>query len=389
MKRHFAFFNVPAMGHLTPTLGVVEELVRRGHRVTYAATKEYADLVAETGATVLPYDSLIDPQRIVPPGAPDWLARVLFGSVRESAAIAPVAAKHFADDVPDLLAYDISVQFLGGVLGRAWNRPGVKFYSVSPTNRHIPREYVGDAYDDINAELQAFAAEYGVTGVSFDEFVADAKALNIVSVPRAFQFQGDTFDDQFAFVGPCLRDADFRGDWQPPANGNPVVLISLGTSFNEQPAFFTMCAEAFADQPWNVVMALGPGVDPEAIGPLPPNVETHGWIAMQAVLKHTDVFVCQGGCGTVMQSLFAGTPMVVVPQVGETDQLADQLKELNLGEVIHRDAATGENIRDAVLRLYGDETVQRSIRDMRKQVHDAGGAWRAADEILAHADRHP
>jgi len=388
MKRHFAFFNVPAVGHLTPTLGVVEELVRRGHRVTYAATKEYADMVEDTGAKVLLYESLIDPQRIVPPGAPDWLARVLFGSVRESAGIAPVASAYFADDIPDLLAYDISVQFVGGVLRRAWNRPGVKFYSVSPTNRHIPREYVGEAYDDIDAELQAFAAEYGVTGVSFDEFVADPDALNIVSVPRAFQYHSDEFDDQFAFVGPCLRDGDFRSDWEPPADGRPVVLISLGTSFNEQPDFFRMCAEAFADQPWHVVMALGPGVDPDTVGPLPANVETHRWIAMQAGLKHTDVFVSQGGCGTVMQSLFAGTPMVVVPQVGETDQLAAQLKDLNLGEIVERDAATGTGIRDAVLRLHGDDTVRTSIEEMRKQVHDAGGAWRAADEMLAHVDRH-
>jgi MGT family glycosyltransferase len=388
VKRHFAFFNTPAMGHLAPTLGVVEELVRRGHRVTYAATKDYAELVGATGATVLPYESQIDPQRIVPPGAPDWLARVLMGSVRESECVAAVADEHFADDIPDLLAYDISVQFGGGVLGRKWNRPRVKFYSVSPTNRRIPREYVGEGYDEIVSRLQAFAADYGVTGVDFDEFVADPEAMNIVSVPKAFQFQSDEFDDTFAFVGPCLRAHDFEGDWQPPANGHPVVLITLGTSFNEQPDFFRACADAFADQPWHVVMALGPGMTAESIGELPPNVETHPWISMQTVLKHTAVFVCQGGNGTIMQSLYSGTPLVIVPQVGETDQLADQIRDLHLGEVFHRDDVTGERIRDAVLRLHADETVQRSIRDMRTHVREAGGATRAADEILAHVDRH-
>ena len=29
------FFNIPAHGHTNPTLGVVRELVRRGHQVWY------------------------------------------------------------------------------------------------------------------------------------------------------------------------------------------------------------------------------------------------------------------------------------------------------------------------------------------------------------------
>ncbi|MEU1280324.1 macrolide family glycosyltransferase [Streptomyces sp. NPDC005805] len=388
--RHFAFFNIPATGHLVPTLGVVEELVRRGHRVTYAATEAYADLVASTGATVLPYTSSIDPQTIVPAGAEDWLARVLLGNVREGAATAPVFEEHFRGDLPDLLAYDISVQFLGGVLTRRWDRPGVKFYSVSPTNRSIPREAVGaEAYDRIESELGEFAAAHGVTGVSFDELVDDPRALNLVSVPRAFQYAQETFEeDRFAFVGPCLREGDLSGGWEPPASGRPVVLISLGTSFNAQPEFFRMCVEAFAGLPWHTVLVTGPGVDRSALGPLPEHVEVHEWLPLQAVLAHTSVFVCHGGWGTVMQSLYAGTPMVVVPQVGETDQLAHQLTELDLGRVLSRDEVTAALLRETVLTVAADAGVRESVAAMRKHVHDAGGASRAADEILAHLARH-
>jgi MGT family glycosyltransferase len=32
---HLAFISIPAAGHVNPTLAVVAELVRRGHRVTY------------------------------------------------------------------------------------------------------------------------------------------------------------------------------------------------------------------------------------------------------------------------------------------------------------------------------------------------------------------
>lgn len=36
MGKHFAFVAPPAFGHVNPTLPLVEELVSRGHRVSYA-----------------------------------------------------------------------------------------------------------------------------------------------------------------------------------------------------------------------------------------------------------------------------------------------------------------------------------------------------------------
>lgn len=385
-KRHIAFFNIPATGHITPTLGVVEELVRRGHRVTYAMTDAYADLVRSAGATVLPYVSSIDPQTIVPAGADDWLARVLTGNLREGVATAPVVEEYFSGDLPDVLAYDISMQFLGGVLTRKWNRPGVKFYSVSPTNRSIPREAVGPAYDRIVSELTEFAATHGVVDTGFDEFVDDPYAMNLVSVPRAFQHRREAFDDdRFAFVGPCLRRGDLAGEWHPPGDSAPVVVISLGTSFNVQYDFFRTALQAVTEKGWHTVLITGPGVDREALGPLPSRVEVHDWLPLQAVLPHARVFVCHGGWGTVMHSLHAGVPMVVVPQVGETDELCRQLTGLDLGRVLPREEVTAERLWDAVTDVDRDLGVRTAVARMRTEVLAAGGAAAAADVILRQA----
>jgi UDP:flavonoid glycosyltransferase YjiC (YdhE family) len=37
MRQHIAFVSIPSIGHVYPTLAVAAELVRRGHRVTYAS----------------------------------------------------------------------------------------------------------------------------------------------------------------------------------------------------------------------------------------------------------------------------------------------------------------------------------------------------------------
>lgn len=51
---HIAVICLPAAGHVNPTLPVVSELVRRGHRVTYATSEKYAKAVESAGATFFP-----------------------------------------------------------------------------------------------------------------------------------------------------------------------------------------------------------------------------------------------------------------------------------------------------------------------------------------------
>ncbi|MFS0692338.1 macrolide family glycosyltransferase [Streptomyces nitrosporeus] len=385
MKKHIAFLNIPAAGHVTPTLGVVEELVRRGHRVSYLAAGDFAERIASTGAEVIPYTSTIDPRTIAPTGAEDWLARVLLGAVREAAATAPVLEEHFGDDPPDCLVYDISMQFLGRVMARKLGVPGIQLYPVL-----ISRQYFSEAeeaaegmFGELTRELRAFADAHGLGEVTLDELMADA-AHNISFMPRAFQTDGDSFpEDRYTFAGITLRESDLRGTWRPSGD-NPVVLISLGTTFNTQPEFFAMCAKAFEGLPWHVVIAAGPGVDLDAVGELPPNAEIHTWLTLQAVLEHAGAFVCHGGAGNTMNALYAGVPLVSVPHNGDSEMIAGRTGELRLGRVLDPEEVTPETLREAVLEVASDPVVRENLRTMREHMHKAGGAPRAADAILGH-----
>jgi UDP:flavonoid glycosyltransferase YjiC (YdhE family) len=50
MLMHIAFFAAPSPGHVYPTLGIVAELTRRGHRVSYSITERLQEAVVEAGA---------------------------------------------------------------------------------------------------------------------------------------------------------------------------------------------------------------------------------------------------------------------------------------------------------------------------------------------------
>ncbi|CAM5280889.1 putative UDP-glucosyltransferase YjiC [Streptomyces spiroverticillatus] len=388
-SRHIAFFNIPAPGHLAPTLAVVEELVRRGHRVSYPATKEFAEEVASAGATVVPYESTIDVQRDFPPGTDNWLAKVLLGGVREGIATTALFDAHFANDRPDAVVYDGFVRWIGELLGEKWRVPAVRLFPVGCVSQHVTQAAIGEAaHTELLGEMQRYAALNGVDpDVAFHQLRGDPEALKIVFYPRRFGYVDAETDDKFVFVGPCLRTEAPQEAWQPPSSGKPVALVSLGTSFNQQPELFRRCIAAFEGLPWHVVVAVGPRVDPADIGTLPPDVETHTWLPFQSVLAHAALTVCSGGTGTVMQALHAGTPLVVLPQLGAADKLAQQLADFGVARVVGRDETSTAAIRAAVLDIAADPGVQAATRDLQEHIRASGGAVRAADEILAHAGR--
>ena len=55
-SKTIVFFCIPAHGHTNPTLGVVRELVSRGHRVIYYSYEMLRDKIESTGAEFVSCD---------------------------------------------------------------------------------------------------------------------------------------------------------------------------------------------------------------------------------------------------------------------------------------------------------------------------------------------
>ena len=391
-RRHFVFFGVPLYGHLKPTLGLVEELVRRGHRVTYVMAERFADEVAETGATVLCHPSTFH-EYSVPMNAHD----TIMAFTRESFAPLPGVLAHLDEFPPDVIAYDILVSDSALVAARKFGVPTVRLHAGFGSNDSVPIGHVGTAEaPEQDSELDPAHPDFVALGEEVDRLIAEADAeaflrspedapdpgdLNLVFVPEAFQISRETFDDSFVFAGPCMRELDLADTWTPPADGRPVVLISLGTTTNNVPEFFRDCARAFADLPWHVVMTLGRDLDPAALGNLPDNVEVHQWIRQHSVLRHAALVINQGGTGGVMEALYWGLPVVAVTRGDDTRVCAHQIVRLGLGRRIPGEDVTPEILRDLALEVYRDDEARANARAMREHVRESGGASSTADRL--------
>jgi MGT family glycosyltransferase len=396
--RHLAFLPYPAYGHMVPVLPVVAELVARGHRVTCFSTGEFADRVRATGAELSLYDPPLssDP----PPDVidADECARAPLKLLEASTAVLPAIEAAFPGGPPDAIAYDTTLWLTGRLLAARWQRPSVQLSPTFISNEHFNlsdrhQEFAGEidrrhpAIVEFGERLTGIVTGSGLAAEQQAELFLGLEEFTVAFVPKEFQFAGDTFDDQHVFVGPTTRpEAD---DWQPPADGRPVLLVSLGTTVNNRPDFFRECVAAFAELPWHIVMALGKRVSPDELGPLPPNVEARAWVPLPAVLAHASVFLCQAGMGSILESLRAGVPMVVIPHHPEQHVNAERLTDLGLARVVHRGDASAGALREAVQRVAADAAMRERVRAMSVHVRASGGAAGAADAIETRLHTKP
>ena len=51
------FINLPYYGHVIPTIGLVQALIKAGHPVTYLMPYDWEERIAESGADFLGYEN--------------------------------------------------------------------------------------------------------------------------------------------------------------------------------------------------------------------------------------------------------------------------------------------------------------------------------------------
>lgn len=372
-------------GHVNPTLGVAEELVRRGHRVTYAATAAHAARIADVGAGLVPYRTTLSGR----PGPPPQFTardfhRAAEAALVESEDVAPQVLSGFRGDEPDVVVHDATMAWWGRLVAARWGVPAVACWPNFVGNRHWSLNRYVKANPLRPAMVRALwrvhrsARRHGLTGL--DLLQSSGAAAQLVLLPREFQYAGETFGPPYTFIGPCLTDRPSDGDWRPPP-GREVVLVSLGTAYHDRPDFFRACLTAFAGTPWHVVLAVGDRVDRATLGPVPPNVEVHSTVPQLRVLRSAAAFVSHAGMGSTMEALALGVPIVAVPQMTEQQANADRIAELGLGMRLTPAEAGAERLRAAVQEVATDERIRVALRDMRDHIAAAGGATAAADVV--------
>ncbi len=382
----YIFLNIPIQGDVNPTLAVAQELVKRGHEVSYYLTERFKGAIQATGATFHSYETQLDDVQMLP-----------LEMVNESRHVLPQVLDRIRAEQPDYIVYG-SMCIWARIVTQVLNVPAIvlrmtymmdeRVFSIM--RRHHEEEFseVFKAIAKIDIDLAELCETYHVPPFNLSTAFAHADELVILFFPKAFQPFGETFDEHYLFVGPSIlprhKESDFPLDQL--SDKLPILYISLGTIFNDSPEFFKMCFEAFGKQPWQVVLSIGKQVDPAILGPIPDNFLIAPYVPQLEVLPRTQVFVNHGGMNSVMESLYYGVPMVSIPQMVEQEIPAQCIAELRLGVMLEKDAVSVTTLREAVERVANEASFRERAQSMQRITHEAGGCQRAADAIIRFAE---
>lgn len=371
-------------GHITPMLGLAGELVARGHHVVFAAPGEYEKGVAASGADFQRVHSTwesLDADAI-----PQMHGREMVRAMGLLLDETKAMVEQLADlPRPDLVVHDGTLGWWGRILAHRWAVPAVETWPNFVGNKH----WNMGRYVRINPlspkflltmlRISRYVRSEGISDVA--AFVQGRLAsARIVTLPQSFQPRGETFTDH-DFVGPIIANRSFQGEWDGPATELPVVLVSLGTAYNNRPEFFRMVADSARGRPWHVVIVVGEHVDTDDLGELPRNVEAHLRVPQVAVLERTKAFVTHAGMGSTLESLALQVPLVAVPQMAEQRANADRIRDLGLGEALDPQTITPDALWDAVDRVVHDSQIARRLTDISAEIKASGGARAGADVV--------
>jgi MGT family glycosyltransferase len=212
---------------------------------------------------------------------------------------------------------------------------------------------------------------------SFEQF-------NIMFIPRFFQPMEETFDERFVFVGPSIlpRHQETPFPFEQLRDDLPLLYISMGSIAADHREFYKQCFKAFGEQPWQVVLTVGKATDTTQLGPIPDNFLLSPYVPQLDILPRAHVFVTHGGMNSVMESMYYGVPMVVIPQQPEQQMNGQRIVDLGLGALLDTKAVNDVNLRAAVEQIVQNAEYRERAQAMRQATRDDGGYQRAVDAII-------
>lgn len=390
---HIAFVSLGAFGHVNPTLSLVSELIKNGHRVTYFCTENFRKIIEPTGAKFVAMkswmaenDNQSDSGDKKEENEESVAAVVPFLFLNEAGAFIEDVLKVLKEDKPDAIVHDFA-GIAGTIAADVLGVPNVMIYTSYPSNDTYSVAEGFNVDDNhplrqaANGIAQGFVDKYGCRFMSTKEIFDGHGDLNLVMMQKRLVPNNETFDDSFVFTGVQIGKRSTFGSWTKPNNGKPLVYSSLGTVFNWA-GYYPILFDAVRDMDINVFVALG-AVDPNKLTNIPENVEIGQMVPQLEILSQADVFITHAGMGGTGESIYYGVPMIAIPQMDEQAITARAIEGNGLGfALLSQKEVTSEAIKKHIITLLTDPSYKTKVNEFSEDMKSLGGAKASCDALI-------
>lgn len=390
-----AVVHLPSGGHVRPLLPLVAALRDRGARTVQWAFPAWEDECATAGGEFRAVPDVgIDVDRPQPNliGVAELIAQA-------TERVTPWVTEQIRDSDADVVLRDTFALF-GRIAAYEAGLPQVAFSPMMALHRGMrpPLRSMPAALAQLVAGTphavrlrrvsRRLEQRYGVPiGSWLDVLGGRYGCTTLVGTSRELQIRPEGLvDEDVRFVGP-LRAASAPARGEEPALAalgahEELVYVSLGTVFEDRPAFFRDAARALARPGRRVVLSVG-RIPPRTLGALPEGVAAHPSVDQLAVLRRADLFITHGGFNSVQEGLVAGVPLLVFPQMQEQVLNADRVAELGAGLRLRR--ATPSRISARAELILGQPRFRAAAGRAGAELRAAVDLDGAVDTVLAAA----
>jgi MGT family glycosyltransferase len=371
------FLNVPFAGHIYPTLGLVRELINRGHEVGYICSKEWEEEIISVHADFIPYINYNYQKGTIAASTRFYFAAYCTGLMygREYDAIL------YEEDF-----------FLGKSLAKQLNIPEVRIFSCIAYNEEVKKKFAKAGIIKkrkfMKNKLNRWITNYLAPGIErkendrITESARNIAGLNLTFTSKEFQPYLEELDERFQFIGASIYLRNFHSlDIKLEETQEPIIYISLGTIFLEKISFYRKCIKAFLNRNVQVYFVINKSIDTSKLGAIPPNIHIYDFLPQLEVLKRASLFITHGGMNSINEAIYYKVPMLVIPQGADQLINASRVEELNIGRWIKNPKLHAKEFYDICSSIMKDITIAKKLKQMKGFNDASGGNQRGAQLI--------
>ncbi|MGL1893685.1 MAG: hypothetical protein OCD02_18745 [Spirochaetaceae bacterium] len=396
------FFSVPAYGDTNPLLATIKELVVRGEHVIYYGTKEFKELVEETGAEYRIYKGNINNINFV------LAENDMLGFFKSMLKFGFDKLKYNLEDVkqdkPDYILHG-SMSFWGKYLGKILGIRTINLLHSAPMGKNDIKPslnmlltfvfpllyYIISSKFNKNSQPYKFREEFNITPDFFD-LTTNKEDLNLIYSSEIVSPELAKSESGYKFIGPSLYFKEDKEDDFPYEviseykNIKPLIYISLGTIHSNNPEFYRLCFDALGDKKFQVILSIGRELKISDFMNVPDNFLIRNSNPQQTILKDMDLFITHGGMNSVNEALCFGTPMIVLPHHMEQATSANRVARLGCGLTMEIDKMRSKDLYDNVTEILNNNSFKKSCMFYSKIIgkEEESSYLKAADFIMNH-----
>jgi len=412
----FLFTTFEGGGHVPAPMLAARALQTLGHDVLMVSDRCNASAARTKGLPFRPWRRAPDRGALgaASEGLSDWRTRwppAVIRRICDDVATGPALA--YAEDVLEIAAdfrpdVIVSNELLFGAMMAA-ERLSIPLALLTanvwcyPTRDDVPpfgpgyplaNSWSGRARDTITRTLIRGFFDAGLADLNDARMHLDLASLQhtldqldvaeriVIGTAPAFDFGLEDPLSRFMHCGPLFDTPDWaEGSFEVPQNGRPNVLISFGTTFQNQRAVLARAMTAVQALQVNGIVTLGPAMT-DADLPKIENVRVVAQASHDQIVPHCAAVICHGGHGTLLRPLAHGVPVVAMPMGRDHADNAARLEWLGAGARVP-ETASASRIRRALNRVLTKVEYRENAQVFASQVKDRDASANRAADLLS------